>query len=130
MSTLAPAIWPDTPPAIPSNLRALRNVTRAAERTLRRIRSNAREERKLFLSALRETLALRKSPKNTEPDTAVKTLERQLRDNAMFSRIRRSLQPTTQAALTQVEIVRESAHLHPDTGQRVTSNITVTVDTR
>jgi hypothetical protein len=61
---------------------------------------------------------------------AVRNLERRQADNQMYGRIRASIRPTQSAPLTKVELVEESKHVHPTTGERVTLRKVLTVDTK
>jgi hypothetical protein len=62
--------------------------------------------------------------------TAIKNIERQLADGRRYQRIARAIKPTSQAALTKVEIITECTHIHPKTGKVVTFKTVKTVDTR
>jgi hypothetical protein len=129
LNTLAKQIWA-SPPRIPFLLRSLRSVATAARRALRRIRRDAYEERKTFLEELKARIALRLSPKDTDQETALKSINRQLKDANMFQRIRRSVKPVSQPALIKVEIVHTTSLLDPTTGEAIVSKIVQVVDTR
>jgi hypothetical protein len=130
LSTLAEDIWPDGPPAAPSNHRVLRKVKRAAERALKRVRRDAATERDGFLQELRRRHATRVAPKGTDEELAVKNLDKQLKDNRWFACIARTLRPAASSTLTKVELVTSREHIHPDTGARHTITKTATIDTR
>ena len=49
----------------------------------------------------------------------MKTIERQLRIGTEFGRIRRAVKPQEQGALDHVDIMEDSWHLDPTTGERV-----------
>ena len=131
LDDLASQLWPsESAPPHPQNLRALKSVGRAAERALQRVRRVALEERRSFLDQLRERIALRTKTSDTSPEAALKNVTRQLQDNKQFKRIRRALNPLRQPPLTEVEIIHESAHLHPVTGARVAHRNVQKVDVR
>jgi hypothetical protein len=130
LSEIAPKLWKTDPPPIPFQLRALTNVGRAAQRSLRRIHQHALAEHHDFLQELKTRIALRVSPKDTEAAEALKTIDRQLVDRAMFSRIGHSLNPSAQSALRKVEIIHKSTHVDPSTGERVVRSTMETIDTR
>jgi hypothetical protein len=129
LSTLADDIWPDGPPAAPSNHRVLRKVKRTAERALKRVRRDAATERDGFLQELRRRHATRVAPKGTDEERAVKNLDKQLKDNRRFARITRTLTPAVSFTLTKVELVTSREHIHPATGARHTITKTATIDT-
>jgi hypothetical protein len=122
-------IWA-SPPRIPFLLRSLRSVATAARRALHQIRRDAYEERKTFLEELKARIALRLSPKDTDQETALKSINRQLKDAKMFQRIRRSVKPVSQPALTKVEIVHTTSLLDPETGEAIVTKTVQVVDTR
>jgi hypothetical protein len=130
LSEISPKLWETNPPPIPSQLRALKNVGPAAQRSLCRIRKKALEERYDFLQELKTRIALRLSPKDTKAAAALKLIDRHLVDRAMFSRIGRSLNPSAQATLRKVEIIHKITHVDPSTGERVVRSNTETIDTR
>jgi hypothetical protein len=100
LAKLGPNIW-KTIPSTPLLLRTLLSVGKAAHRALLRIHRDAYEERKAFLEELKACIALRASPTGTEQDVALKSINRQLNDATMFSRIRRAVKPVSQSALTK-----------------------------
>jgi hypothetical protein len=87
LDDIGPKIW-KTVPSTPQLLRSLRSIGNAAKRALRRIRRNAYEKRKSFLEELKARIALRLSPKDTDADVALQSMNCQLADTKMFSRIR------------------------------------------
>jgi uncharacterized protein YecE (DUF72 family) len=89
LAEIGPKIW-KTVPATPQLLRSLRSIGNAAKRALRRIRRDAYKERKTFLEELKARIALRVSPKDTDVDVALKSINRQLADTKMFTRIRQT----------------------------------------
>ena len=117
LAELSPKIWPTNPPHHPASIRNTKSILRAARRNLRTARRNAYATRKLFLEKQRSLLASRFSSAN--PEKAMLQVIRQLRDKQMFQRIKRALKPVQQQALTRVEIVQKTAHLHPETGEPV-----------
>ena len=130
LKQLQDEIWPDNPPKIPTNLQALKSVGQAAFKALRRIRRNARIERKKFLAERLEVWALRISPKDTKPEVAIKNIKRQLNDNATYSRIRQSVNPKVNEPLTKVHVTSKNEYLHPRTGERHTIESSQTVHLR
>jgi hypothetical protein len=131
LADLEAKIWPNiAPPTHPRNLRALPSVARAADRALRRVRRVALAECCTFLETLRKRIALRTKTTQTSRKAALKNVTRQLQDTHRFSRIKRALDPIRQPPLTKVELVHESAHLHPTTGERILHRKVHTVDTR
>jgi hypothetical protein len=127
---LGTTIWGDDIPKIPHHEKSLINVGRAAEKALSRIRKNAKAERTQFLHAHRERLALRVTPKDTQVEDAIKTIDKQLADNRMFGRIQAAVKPRSAAALTKVELVDETEHVNPATGARTTIRKVQTIDTK
>ena len=130
LDTLACSLWPHSPPARPHSIRITRSALRAALKRLRSLRQDAFQERKEFLQHLRLKIAARIHKANTDPEKAMKSLLRQLRDKRMFQRIQRALKPTNNQALTHVRITQTSVHLHPTTGNSVTLSDTQVVDIR
>jgi hypothetical protein len=83
------------------------------------------------LEELKARIALRISPKDTDADVALKSINRQLADTKMFARIRQSVKPVSQPALTkEVEIVHTTSHLDPVTGAFIFTKTVQLVDTR
>jgi hypothetical protein len=115
---------------IPSNTNVLINAGRAPAKAFTRIRKTAKKARQAEALAHRETIAQRISPKDTDVDVAVRSLERRQADNRMYRRIRASIRPTQTAPLTKVELVEESKHVHPITGERVKLRKVLTVNTK
>jgi hypothetical protein len=73
LDELAVEVWPDVPPLpAPSNNYVLRKVTRAAKKSLKRVRRNSKHERETFLQELWEKLAMRVAPAGTTTAAAVK----------------------------------------------------------
>jgi hypothetical protein len=130
LAEIATTVWPDGPPAAPSNLYVLKKVKIAAERALKRTRREADALREDFLQELKRTIATRLAPKDTDAEAAVKNIEHQLRDNKRFARIARTLKPNTSPALTKVELTLNREYVHPNTGQRHCLTTTKTIDVR
>jgi hypothetical protein len=130
LQELGTPIWGDDVPKIPHHEKSLVSIGRATEKALARIRKNAKVERATFLRAHREHLALRVTPKDTDIEDAIKTIDKQLKDMRMYGRIQAAVKPTSAAALIKVELVDESAHVHPTTGARTTLCKVQTIDTK
>jgi hypothetical protein len=129
LAEIGPKIWKTVPPT-PQLLRSLRSIGNAAKQALRRIRRDAYEERKAFLEELKARVVLRLSPNDTDADVALQSINRQLADTKIFARIRRSVKPVSQPALTKVEIVHTTSHLDPVTGASIVTKTVQIVDTR
>jgi hypothetical protein len=132
LDELAAEVWPgESPPPAPSNNYVLRKVTRAAERSLKRVRRDSKQERETFLQELQEKLSMRVASAGTDTAAAVKSVDRQLNDTRVFSRIAKSIKPTGSPALTKVEITTTREYLHPQTtGRRTFINKATTIDVR
>jgi hypothetical protein len=130
LAEIGESVWGPTIPVIPTNKRSLISVGRAAKKALKRIRKNAKNERANHLRTHRERLALRVTPKDTEVADAIKTIDRQLANQHMFGRIQAAVKPLSYAALTKVEIVNESMHVHPITAQEVKLRQVQTINTK
>jgi hypothetical protein len=61
---------------------------------------------------------------------ALKTIDRQLEDKQRFGRIQAAVKPNSSAALTKVELVNETVHIHPVTGKRTVIRTVTTIDTK
>jgi hypothetical protein len=130
LQELGTTIWDDDVPKIPHHEKSLVGVGRAAEKALTRIRKHAKVERTEFLRAHRERLALRMTPKDTDVEDAIKTIDKQLEDTRRYGRIQAAVKPTSDAALIKVELVNKTAHVHPNTGARTTFRKVQTIDTK
>jgi hypothetical protein len=131
LAELAKEVWPgETPPPAPSNNYVIRKVSRAAEKSLTRVRRDSKQERETFLQELREKLAMRVAPTGTNTAVAVNSIDRQLNDTKIFSRIAKAIKPTGSPALTKVEITTTREYLHPHTSRRTFMNKATTIDVR
>jgi hypothetical protein len=89
-----------------------------------------KKERTDYLRAHRERVALRVTPKDTKAADAIQTIDQQLANTRIFSRIKSAVKPLSSAALTKVELVEESFHVHPVSGTEVKLLNVQTIDTK
>jgi hypothetical protein len=87
----------------------------AANRHLASQRRDAHKLRKVFLQALRERIAMRKSSTTLSPAEALKCIDKQLRQTAQYGHIKSTLKPTASASLTKVHVTTRVPVTDPDT---------------
>jgi hypothetical protein len=87
LQELGTTIWGADVPKIPHHEKSLVSVGRAAKKAIARIRKHAKAEQTKFLRAHRERLALRVTPKDTDVEDAIKTIDKQLDNTHMYGRI-------------------------------------------
>ena len=123
---LAQEIWPGKFPQVPSCITIIRKVLAADKAQLSHIRKHSRTKRTEFLHALRERIALRKSPSTTDPEKALRNIEQQLRRSENYKRIKRAVKREVRHPLNKVKVEEQTTDKH---GQPNGSKA-ITIDTR
>ena len=97
----------------------IKKLLKTATKQLHEIRKNAVEIRKEFLHELRERIAQRKMSSKLPLEKAIKEIDKQLRCNGTYTRIRKLITPNIYQSLLKVEIIKESIHLDPNSGKTI-----------